>query len=355
MICLNMIVRNESAIIRGTLENVTSVVPFSYWVIHDTGSTDNTAEIVRDFFEEKKIPGHLGRSEWRNFGENRQLVLEDARGTADYAMFFDADCRIEGVFPSLDLKVDAYQIMSRRGASSYPVKHIVRNDGRYKWRGVVHEGLYFSGKNERVEALNGVSVQNQSAGARSRDPMTYYRDARMLVRAIDNLTPEDQDLLPRYCFYAANSWRDAHCPNEAVVWYRKRIALGGWRDEVFMSYLNLGIELVKAGDVDGAIEAWQAGVEVCPDRAECLYKLAQAERERGRSNLALLYARAAMDIPMPAGGRLFLWENVYRFWSAFEVAWALKQLGRLSEGEDALRKMRDAEAPAHLFQIVAGN
>ncbi|VEH65537.1 Uncharacterised protein [Rodentibacter pneumotropicus] len=52
-ICLNMIVKNESAIIRETLENILAYISLDYYVISDTGYDDNTAEIIEQFFTEK--------------------------------------------------------------------------------------------------------------------------------------------------------------------------------------------------------------------------------------------------------------------------------------------------------------
>ena len=46
-ICLNMIVKNESHIIEKTLENICNKIKISYWVISDTGSTDNTVELIK--------------------------------------------------------------------------------------------------------------------------------------------------------------------------------------------------------------------------------------------------------------------------------------------------------------------
>lgn len=352
-ICLNMILRDEENVIRATLENIVSVVPITTWVINDTGSIDRTKEVVEGFFRERSIPGRIISRTWENFGANRQYALEDAQGAADYVFFFDADCRLEGQFPALNRDVDSYYILSRRSGTSYPVKHLVRNDGRFRWRGVVHEGLYFSGENETSQLLPGITVLNNSSGARSRDQSTYYRDARALVSAIENITPQDHDLLPRYAFYAANSFRDARCPREAVEWYRKRIAFGGWPDEVYVSYLNMGVELKQIGEVNAALDAWLAGSEVCPDRAECLYKAAQAERERGRFNIAAIYAQAAMNIPAPDEGRLFVWRDVYRYWAAFELLWSLKHLGRSAEGGRAFQRMKEESAPPHLFQMVS--
>ena len=49
-ICLNMIVRNEAHIIASTLQNILDHMPIDYWVISDTGSTDNTINIITSFF-----------------------------------------------------------------------------------------------------------------------------------------------------------------------------------------------------------------------------------------------------------------------------------------------------------------
>lgn len=353
MICLNMIVKNEAPNIIGTLENLMSVVPVSFWVIHDTGSSDATPTLIQNFFMQRDVPGRLVHEPWVNFGVNRQKALEDAEGTADFVMFFDADCQISGEFPKLDLSVDSYDIPSVRGSLSYNVKHIVRNDGRYRWRGVVHEALYYKkpGK-ERREILSGLKVINNSAGARSRDTSTNYQDAVLLSDAFRNVPDEDRDLLPRYAFYAANSWRDARCPHEAVEWYKKRIELGGWKDEVYLSHLHMGIELNKTGKANEAIAAWRDGMEICPERAECCYHVARLERERGRNNLALIYAREAASKPYPSGSRLFVWRTVYQFWAHFEVLWALKNLGRLDEGKAHLEALRAAGAPEHLYKIL---
>ena len=56
-ICLVMIVRNEAAIIRRCLESVRPHI--DRWVICDTGSTDNTPDIVQEILS--GIPGTLHR------------------------------------------------------------------------------------------------------------------------------------------------------------------------------------------------------------------------------------------------------------------------------------------------------
>lgn len=56
-ICLSMIVRNESAIILRCLESAAPWI--DGWVIADTGSTDDTMDIIRAWGERHKITGEL--------------------------------------------------------------------------------------------------------------------------------------------------------------------------------------------------------------------------------------------------------------------------------------------------------
>ena len=83
-ICLNMIVKNESEIIVDTLINLCSYINFDYYVISDTGSTDLTKKLIKDFFNTKNIKGELIDHVWSDFGTNRSLALECAYNKTDY-------------------------------------------------------------------------------------------------------------------------------------------------------------------------------------------------------------------------------------------------------------------------------
>ena len=54
-LCLNMIVKNESKIITRLFDSVLSII--DCYCICDTGSTDNTIQIITDYFKSKNIPG----------------------------------------------------------------------------------------------------------------------------------------------------------------------------------------------------------------------------------------------------------------------------------------------------------
>ena len=105
-----MIVRNEAKIIRRCLDSVRPLL--SHWCICDTGSTDDTEEILRQ--ELFTLPGRLYNDPWVNFGHNRSLSMERARGTADYHLLLDADMVLHPHRELPDLTADQYLIRDRK-------------------------------------------------------------------------------------------------------------------------------------------------------------------------------------------------------------------------------------------------
>jgi glycosyltransferase involved in cell wall biosynthesis len=99
-LCLNMIVKNESRVILRLLESVASII--DYYCICDTGSTDNTKEIITKFFLEKGIPGEIIEEPFRDFGYNRSFALKACESipNMDYILLLDADMVLTG--PALE-------------------------------------------------------------------------------------------------------------------------------------------------------------------------------------------------------------------------------------------------------------
>ena len=99
-LCLSMIVKNETHIIKECFDTVYKNI--DYWVIVDTGSTDGTQELIKQYFAEKGIPGELHERPWVSFGHNRSEALALCDGKADWAWMIDADDYVDGAlsFPT---------------------------------------------------------------------------------------------------------------------------------------------------------------------------------------------------------------------------------------------------------------
>ena len=268
-VCLNMIVKDESHIIEKTLKNLLQYIPFDYWVICDTGSSDETPAMIENFFKQHNIPGEIVHHQWKDFAYNRTLALECAFNKTDYIFIFDADDSIHGSFAlPTPMNSDWYMLQFGNGVN-YTRPLLVTNRKRWKFRGVLHEYLEAIDKMGQVVTLLGnYHVESGRSGNRSLQPDKYYKDALVLEKAFE-LEPPD-GLKPRYAFYCAQSYKDSgdKYTDKAIEWYKKVLTYHHhWNQEHFYSCLQLG-NLYKKNDVQQAIYYYMKTLEYDSERME---------------------------------------------------------------------------------------
>jgi len=243
-ICLNMIVKNESHIIKKTLRMLCEKIHFTYWVICDTGSTDNTKELITAFFEKKNIPGLLLEHKWENFAHNRTLALNAAFQKTDFLFIFDADDEIHGsiILPKNLLDYDGY-FFQFGSKNDIQYQRILLVNNRIKWNflSVVHE--YINCLNVTPPKLTNLSgnyyLISGKTGSRNLDPNKYLNDALILEDAWTKAKEENDMLYQRYAFYCANSYKD-HCDfDKAIKWYKIVLEQDNWLQEKYISCLNI--------------------------------------------------------------------------------------------------------------------
>jgi len=181
-ICLGMIVKNESKVIERCLNSVAPLI--DYWVISDTGSTDGTQDIIKNFFKKLNIPGELHEDPWINFGHNRTNYMKYAKDKTDYLITLDADeiFVYDSNFEIPKLAHDHYNIMTVYGDIKYIRCQLFNNKLAWVWEGVLHEYPTLD-KSVRESIcltssnLEGIINRPSPEGARSSDPNKYKRDA----------------------------------------------------------------------------------------------------------------------------------------------------------------------------------
>ena len=246
-----MIVKNESHIIKETLINITNYLNIQYYVICDTGSTDNTKEIIQLFFNEKKIDGEIFDIPWENFGKNRTIALEKAYKKTDYLFIFDADDKIHGELKIPEyLDADKYEF--KFGNNFYYKRALlINNHIKWEFKGVLHEYLNNLEKINKTELLYGdYYIESGRKGFRNKSINKYYEDALLLENAY--IIEEDISLKNRYAFYIAQSYKDCNKINESIKWYEKVLTLNNWEQEKYYSCIMLG-NLYKNKDKNKSI------------------------------------------------------------------------------------------------------
>jgi len=259
-ISLCMIVKNEEDVIGRCLASVKDLVDEIN--IIDTGSTDNTKEIVKHFTD------RIFDFEWINhFAAARNFSFQQA--TKEYILWLDADDvlleedqeKFKVLKEALTLDIDAVSMnynlsFDNEGNVSSLLRRyrLVRRDKQFQWIGAVHEYLEVGGN------------LLDSNIAVSHLPLSH--DHTRNITIYKQLVESGEPLSPRDTFYYANELLDHGQFEDAIFYY-----------EMFLTS--------KLGWVEDNIRA-------CFKLADCYSHLNDTE-----NNLSSIFRSFEYDIPRP--------------------------------------------------------
>lgn len=274
-ICLNMIVKNESHIVASTLKNILEHIRIDYWVISDTGSTDNTMEIIQEFFKEREIPGELFQDEWKDFGYNRSRAIDHAFNKSDYLFIFDADDLIFGNIPIPAPEMfnkDIYRLPFEN-PTSYHRPILISNRMKWKYVGILHEQLVNIDPITSDEYLLGnFHIQSRRLGNRSKNPNKYSDDALVLEKGYhDEIS--DIGLKNWYSYYCAQSYHDAGNFEKAIEWYENTLTLDFSPQYKYCACVRAGDCYNVLKKYSEAIDSWAKAYTYDNERLEGITKI----------------------------------------------------------------------------------
>jgi Rps23 Pro-64 3,4-dihydroxylase Tpa1-like proline 4-hydroxylase/glycosyltransferase involved in cell wall biosynthesis len=339
--CFATMCKNEEHCIQNTLESVYKHI--DYWVVCDTGSTDRTCEIVKNFFEEKGIPGELHIDEWVGFDHNKTLMMKRAKDKADYVLHLDADdLLVNGLeFTKDDVGGDAYYMNVTRGDLKWKAFIIFNNRLTWRFCGVAHTTIKCEERGTFItrDLTNRNSyVSGEGIGSRAFDPNKFLYDAEKLKKQFfDTLLSDPDNLNNRSVFYTAQSYQDSGMYEEAIKWYRLYTKLNdGWIEEVFESHMRISLCMMELNfDLTEVEREMSAAINLCPDRAEPNFHIGKycnqiGEFEKGYSYLKTAKSKNIEDIKKKY--ILFIQENMYGDYNNDELSVSCFWTERFEEG-----------------------
>jgi glycosyltransferase involved in cell wall biosynthesis len=347
-LCLNMIVKNEAARMARCLASVADHI--ACYAIVDTGSTDGTPEIIKDFFHLRGIPGRVAKAPFINFAQARNQALIAARNVGqpwDYLLLTDADMEFVAEKGwADDLTAPAYMLVQKSGCMSYWNTRLIKHGARAQYYGVTHEYLSVDG----VERLEAASYVDHGDGSNRENKVE--RDIALLR---DGLHQEPSNA--RYWFYLAQSYREFDPKPAAIAAYRRCIETSGWDEEKFYAQWQLARLLKETGKDAEFIATALAASNTRSTRGEALYDLAKYYREKGQNTLALIYAKAGLALPFPKDDLLFVDEFIHNFGfkEEFSIAGFYDPNLRPAAFDVCNELALSAKAPAHVRDTARGN
>lgn len=308
LIGLVMIVKNEAHGLEATLRSFLPAI--DCWTILDTGSTDGTQDLIRRCLSH--LPGTLVEEPFVDFSSSRNRALELHGEASIFTVMPDSDDRLNGAenlrsfcVSRLQAPDRSYGITMQFGDLAFMRAIVHRTACRPKYVGRVHECLDVI---THITIPKVTLTQEKPAESLEATQQRWRRDRTLLLEDV-----KDNPSNPRALFYLAQTYECLGEQNEAIFTYERRVALGGWREEVFMAKLRRARLLPDENMKRLALLDAHAYE---PRRAEPLFTLAQSTYSRQEHGLTYLFASRADAMAIPEG--LFVETDVYT-WRAADL------------------------------------
>jgi tetratricopeptide (TPR) repeat protein len=319
-----MIVKDEAPVMERCLGALQPYIDHA--LIIDTGSTDNTKEVIKEVMPDAVIGESEFTGENFSFRNNRTELLEKAREVfpdADYHLMIDAD---DTWTPSPgwdwpeEMTEDAYMVKLRLGGIEYERPQVFRASKPFRYTGAAHEALHCD-EGFTLGKLEGVRIQCGSDGARRRkEPIKKYERVAAQLQADHEENPTNR----RTVFYLAQSYRDCLKREKALKYYELRVQMGGhFREETWYAMYQVArLKEILGFKTEEILASYVDAYNFRPTRSEPLVSAAMLCRRMQRRGEQLMFSATAIHIPRPPRDRLFIEWQVYdwRAWDEFAMA-----------------------------------
>jgi len=356
---LTQIMKNEAHVITRMLDSIKSIVDIVCLV--DTGSTDNTIEVVKNWGTQNNVETHVFERPFDNFENSRNYSIQVARevtkdrGNDFWGFWLDADETIE-ILPNFNkagINKDLYMFNTYINVMKYTRNECYKLDKPFRFYGPVHEFIVCDDKNITSGLMEGINVRVQMDGGswKGNIPEKYKSHAFVLEKYIDQ---NRQD--PRWIFYTAQSYHDSACvpdnreENEerlrrSLKYYKERISrTDGYPEEIFYSQFRVGT-IMRALEEPWhlTLNEFLKAYSIDPLRAEPIKAIIDYYLAVGEWHNAYIFSKfAKMNFhqknPYPTR-LLFVDESLY-IWKLLEVhAAACFYTGRKDEAKQNYQEM----------------
>lgn len=348
VVCLTMIVKNESKIIERCMESAKDFIDCV--CITDTGSEDNTAEIIKNWCEKHEIPHKVFHDTFKGFGPSRAQSFRNTKSAfpeVDYCLLLDADMELEVLkFDKSELNRASYRLYQYGSNLVYPNTRIISTKHDWTLTTRTHEFWESPGlKDQGQIPYESMRINDHNDGGCKADK--FVRDIRLL-----KLDIHEGIQVARNTFYLAQTYKDLQLNDKAIKRYKKRIEMGAWFDEIWYSHWMIGqcyFRIAqKALDKDkknpdtiaeaDAIRYLLKAFNMKPNRAEPIMELSTWYRNQGMNHLAYHFAKIAMTCD-PKDELLFVMQSKHSWEPWFEICITAFYLDKKAEGLEACEKL----------------
>lgn len=288
-----MIVKNEEEVLHQCLNSVKDLV--DEIVVVDTGSTDRTKEIAKEFTE------NIYDFKWiDDFSAARNFSYSKA--TKDYIFLMDADDvlleedreKFKKLKEELNNNVDAVMMLyhvwfdeQNNPTFSYRQNRLVKRARNFKWVGVVHEYLQCSGNViESDVAITHRKKDKKNVGPSDRNLKIYEKRLE-----------KGATFTPRDLFYYSNELREHGQFEKAIQHYNQFLEAGnGWVEDNIRACINLAICYRSLGNAKKEMESLVKSMIYDVPRPEVSCRLGDIYKDKRLYDKAIIWYQLALQV-----------------------------------------------------------
>jgi glycosyltransferase involved in cell wall biosynthesis len=330
-----IMVKDEANVIIPTLQPFVDAGLTSF-LVYDTGSTDGTQKIVREYFNNHDIKhAYVVEEAFVDFATSRNRALDLAEHifvNTTFMIMLDAEWYTHNVAELIDFcKTHQNYIAPHCTGSCYLMRLLTVQDNinnytprlfrrgyNVRYHGVVHESV--------AEASSGMlpdsvyfEYKPQQYG-REKSKARFARDYALLKKSL-----EDDPTNMRTPFYLAQTCQFMDDWEQAIFYYQKRLDMGELSEEKYLAAYRIGCaiehiiaEAYKNGSPllyteEDALNYYLKAYNMLPCRAEPLFRIACYYIRHNQHAIAYLFAIRAAQLPYPSHNTLFVENRVYDY------------------------------------------
>lgn len=340
--------KNEEKRLGITLNSLIGIV--DSLVVYDTGSTDSTLDILKEFSIKHNIPLHLKQGVFEDFSTSRNVSLDFADEISqsfgvDFILLMDCNDELRGgneliQFCKEQLKTkETAWLVNQEWFSGTNTKYynlrLIKPNHMWRYRGVIHE--YLQKRNEKDLYITHkvplpISLFQDRTQDDDKSGKRFERDLELLLKEYEK-NPKDD----RTVFYLAQTYECLGLPAEAYKYYKLRTGLTGFYEEIFHCYLRMGniardhntvnelhpenrivraednehVLLLRSFTWEMALGNYMKAFQHIP-RAEPMIAIAEYYRDKNNL-LSFHFANIACELDFPTDAILFVNNHIYNY------------------------------------------
>jgi len=341
-----MMVKNEKKRLLVSLESVKKYA--DALIMYDTGSTDDTMDIIKNFAEKHKINLFLIRGIFENFSASRNALLDYCDTiNVDFLLLLDCNDELQNgdnfrKFLKIKHKEEYTGFLicqkwwSGQHDKYYNVR-LVKNKSGWRYMGVVHEWFKDTTREGKDPAFpvwrtqdDDIILYQDRTQDDDKSSKRFKRDRELLIEE-NKKKPND----PRTIFYLAQTCENLCLFDEALYWSKIRTELKDFEEEVFHSYVRAGNCAHMLGQSWDDVLPWFMKALAHTPRIEPLIRMIEYYKNTDKWYVAYMYSRMAIDLKYPEHLILFVDNGGYNWtrWHLHSIV--CSHVGKFEEGKTA--------------------